>query len=441
MKIVLNDNGKILSNKGMGWVTHVYCGEEKDYNEVDAREYIDNVALLYTWAQIEKEEGVFDFSAVDAKVDYHTSRGQYIHFRISTDPMIYNGAFGVPNYVFDKYGVKFFERDDYGCVARFPDYLDENYLFCLKRFLNAFKEHYRDNTYVLQVDLRGYGEWGEWHSGYLHETLEEHNRALRNIIEIWSDCFSDTDIPLALSSSYEWRSDLPLRLYAPKSYEEYRHFQGFDDVEKYDNVTFRRDGVGGAVRIYDKQIIDECYFSDKRHGITAEYFGGYLKFSELPDGNRGYHVEDAVEEGLCLHPNYMMLMWDSNQFYEARPDLIRDVALRIGFRLIPEETDIVRDGDRLCITQLWKNLGVGKYPFRSKIDWKVVIDGVEKIFVDRGFDAHILHKDETTIHSFVIPDIKDDNYELYFRLSSDKGDLVNLPVDCHVTADGFYRLV
>lgn len=432
------DNGKILSNKGMGWVTHVYCGEEKDYNEVESRLFVDNVALLYTWAQIEKQEGVFDFSKVDEKVAKHTALGQCVHFRISTDPMIYQGANGVPDYVFTKYKVKYFERNDYGCVARFPDYLDENYQMCLTRFLTAFKNHYKNNPYVLQVDLRGYGEWGEWHSGYMHETRQLHNQALNKIIQIWSSCFADTDVGLALSSSYEWRSDLPLQLHAPKSYEEYKFFQGFDNLQKYPNVTFRRDGIGGALRVYDKQIIDDYYFSQKRHGITAEFFGGYLRHKEMPDGIRGYHVEDAVEEALCIHPNYMMFMWDSNQFYNERQDLVQDVAKRIGFRLIPQQTEIVASGNKVNVCQTWVNKGVGKYPFRSQIVWKIVADGTSQEIVDDGFDASAMRKDETLTHTVSLPNLSP-TQQLYFKLQSQKGDAVRLPIDCPVV-DGFYKL-
>ncbi len=440
MKVKFCDNGKIVSNKGMGWVTHVYCGAEKDYNEVENRSCVDNVALLYTWAQIEKVEGQFDFSEVDKKVAKHTALGQFIHFRISTDPMIYSGANGVPDYVFQKYHVKYFQRDDYGCTARFPDYLDENYQMCLTRFLTAFKNHYKNNPAVLQVDLRGYGEWGEWHSGFMHPTRELHNKALNKIIEIWSNAFADMDVGLALSSSYEWRSDLSLKLHAPKSFEEYKYFQGFDNLDKYPNVTFRRDGIGGALRIYDKQIIDEYYFSSKRYGITAEYFGGYLRHKEMPDGIRGYHVEDAVEEALCIHPNYMMFMWDSNQFYNERQDLVVDVAKRIGFRLIPLETELILDGSTVQISQKWINNGVGKYPFVSQIVWKVVCEGTTQEIVDNEFDATALHFNETTQHLFTIHNVPSSDFQLYFKLQSTKGDVVSLPIDCQAE-DGFYKLI
>lgn len=438
MKIRFCDNGKVLSNKGMGWTTHVYCGKQKDYNEVEHRLFVDNVALLYTWAQIEKQEGVFDFSEVDDKVAKHTENGQFIHFRISTDPMIYNGANGVPDYVFQKYGVRSFSRSDYGCTAVFPDYLDANYQMCLKRFLTAFKNHYKHNKQVVQVDLRGYGEWGEWHSGYMHATRRQHNCALNKIVEIWSGCFEDFHAPLAISSSYEWRSDLPLQLHAPKSFEEYKFFQGFDQLHNYPNITFRRDGIGGALRIYDKQIMDEHYFSSKRHGITAEFFGGYLQHSQMPDGLRGYHVEDAVEEALCIHPNYMMFMWDSNQFYLERQDLVKDAAMRMGFRLLPLETDVEVERDKLHIAQKWTNSGVGKYPFISQIVWKVEGNSTVQ-FVDNTFDASRLLCGQQHTHTVCLTGNFGQDFHLYFKLQSQDGDVVRLPVDCQ-QSDGFCKL-
>lgn len=430
MKWYLEDNNKAISNKGMGWVSHVYCGDTVDYNDVEEVKYVDNVALLYTWSEIEIEEGVFDFSKIDEKIEKYTSRGQYIHFRISTDPMIYNGAKGVPNWVFEKYNVKYFERDDYGCVAKFPDYLDKNYQRCLKNFLDKMAEKYGDNKNILQIDLRGYGEWGEWHSGYLHENLATHNEALKQIIDIWAKAFEKTNIPLAISSSYEWRSDLKFNLHAPRSFDEYKYYQGFDTLENYPNITFRRDGIAGALRVYDKQIIDEHYKNGK-YGITAEFFSTYLKSKEMPDGVRGYHTLDALEEAFQIHPNYMMFMWDSNQFYNERFDLVEYGLKRMGFRLLPKEIEIdqINKTGYTTIKQCWINTGSGKLDYDAALHIELVSNSQTKKFIDKSFNPkRILDKEYNHITNVSFEGLSGE-VEVYISLVDNEGKKLNLPLD------------
>lgn len=430
MKWYLEDNKKPISNKGMGWVSHVYCGDEIDYNDVEERKYVDNVALLYTWSQIEVSEGVFDFSKVDEKIKKYTDRGQYIHFRISTDPMIYNGAKGVPDYIFEKYNVPYMERNDYGCVARFPDYLNKDYQKCLKRFLTALANKYKDNKYVLQVDLRGYGEWGEWHSGYLHDNLATHNEALKQVIDIWVEAFKDTNIPLAISSSYEWRSDLNLPLHAPKSYGDYLYYQGFDNLENYSNITFRRDGIAGALRVHDKEIIDRHYLNG-HHPITAEFFSTYLKSKDMPDGVRGYHTLDALEEAFLIHPNYMMFMWDSNQFYNERFDLVEYGLTRMGFRLVPStvEIDCINKVGYTSIKQTWNNFGSGKLCYDCSLHIYLEANGKTKEFIDRSFNPHkIINQSYNHITNVSFEGL-DGLVDIYFSLVDCDGQKINLPLD------------
>ena len=230
MKLYLQDNDKVIHNKQMGWVIHTYVDESiKDYNDVDdIYNKCDNVALLYMWNKLEPNEGDYRFDILDKAIAKFTKLNKNIHLRISTDPMIYLGANGVPEWVFEKYNIKYQTRDDYGCVAKYPDYLNPIYLEKMGNFLKALANNIKKYDNILQIDLRGYGEWGEWHSGYMHENRATHNEALRRIIKVWVEAFKDSNIPLAISSSYEWRSDLPLALHAPKSFEEYKYFQGFD---------------------------------------------------------------------------------------------------------------------------------------------------------------------------------------------------------------------
>lgn len=434
MKIYNKDNDKVIHNRQMGWVIHTYViEEERDYNEVDdIYNMCDNVALLYMWNKLEPKEGEFHFELLDKAIEKCIKNNKNIHLRISTDPMIYNGSNGVPEWVFEKYDIKYQTRSDYGVEMKYPDYLNPIYLEKMSNFLKAMAKRYGHIEQILQIDLRGYGEWGEWHSGYMHANRAEHNEALRKIIKVWCDAFKDSKIPLAISSTYEWRADLPLRLHAPKSFEEYKYFQGFDYALKFDNVTFRRDGVGGAVRKFDMQLMEEYHFNGK-HPMTAEYFTAYLKSKENEDGVRGYHIEDAIEEALQLHPNYMMLPWDSVAFYNERQDLVEYGLKKMGFRLLPEVIEIeeINKDSYISLKQTWVNNAVGKLCGKHNLVIKLVDEqgNITKCIDDTFESDKILNEKPYYITSNISTNKLSGKVSIYMGIIDEKGRYINLPLD------------
>lgn len=357
-----NDNQKVIYNPGMGWVMHTSIEQGyQDHNEFEPHPEIQVIALLSSWAKIEVAEGVFDFADLDSAVSKWTLLNKQIHLRISTDPMVYReSALGVPDYVFNTYKVPYQEKEIYGLKAKFPDYRDPVYLKFLHRFVEQIVSRYHTNPQIVLMDLRGYGEWGEWHSGYMHDTVENHVLALRKIIQTW-DSACDGRIPLALSASYEWRRDQSLQLFAPNSYAQYLYFSGFDyALTKSKRVTFRRDGIGGALKYYDYELF-QAYFKHHHHQpLTTEFFIAYERQKDTIDGVRGYYAEDALEEALSLHPNFMMLMWDSGSFFKERPDLIEHGLKRVGYRLLPKSISIEIASDNIKIVHQWVNHAVGR---------------------------------------------------------------------------------
>ena len=204
--------------------------------------------------------------------------------------MIYNSqGEGVPKWLYNKYNIPYESRYDYGVNMKFPDYLNPIYKEKLTDFLNTLAGRYGDNEDIEIVDLRGYGEWGEWHSGHTYESYAKRSQALRSVIEIWSNAFKNTNKILTLSCSYEWRNDRKLFTHAPHSYEEYLYWQGFDYALSKPNISFRRDGIGGAVKLWDSRLMQDFYFSDKKLPMICEFFINYTQ-GMTDEGTRGYHV-------------------------------------------------------------------------------------------------------------------------------------------------------
>jgi len=442
MRTVLTPNDTILLNRGMGWVKHVSVEKGyRDPNDFDCDDRIQAVALLSSWAKIEKDDGVFDFSDLDDAVRKYAEDGKEIHLRISTDPMIYrNEACGVPDWLFDRYSVTYQTKMIYGIPARFPDYLNKTYLKKVHRFVDALCTRYASLKNVVQMDLRGYGEWGEWHSGYMHEDIETHMRALQGIIRTWDEACAGR-LPLVLSASYEWRRDQSLKLFAPPSYEAFKRHSAFDDALRRPGITFRRDGVGGALKVNDYLLLQEYFEDHHHHPITTEFFIGYDQQKTSEDGVRGYFAEDAVEEALQLHPNYSMLMWDSRSFFHERPDLIDHGLRRMGYRLYPSliETEI-RNGT-LEVRHTWTNLAVGRIHIPHEIVIKVKGTSGTTEHVLPHLSLHEATENHPVFHVSVLTlDNPDDVDELSIGIRfKDDGSMVKLPVD-GASQDGWVKI-
>ena len=435
------DNGACFSNPGMGWVIHhsIRTGE-KDPNEPNQYDHLDNVALLSWWAHLEKEEGKYSFRELDESIQQWKIRGKKLQFRISTDPMIYmENVEGAPKWLYDNYNVPFQDRTEDCYAARFPDYLSKDYQKALQRFLCALADRYGDETDLETVDLRGYGPWGEWHSGYEYPSYAQRAAALRSLIQAWEYAFSGKKT-LILSCSYEWMHHRIPPVHAPKSYEEFLYWSGFDYALSRPDISFRRDGIGGSVKIWDARLMRDFYASGKRLPMIAEFFSGYVNKSR-PQGLMGYHVEDSVEEALLLHPNYMMLMWDSVLFCEKRPDLIEHGLKRMGYRLLPREVEIpeAKIGDPyVTIRHSWENLGVGRFCSEGSLLIRIAGEVTE----DGSFVPGELSESEEKCYCTPVklPEKMDcGTYPVEFAVRGYGSCHVNLPLKGR-TEDGFYPI-
>src|ERR1035441_4979047 len=161
---------------------------------------------------------------------------------------------GVPDYVLARMDrgekqTRWMDNDAYVVV----DTRNTFYRKRLRAFLRAVEKHFCGRRPVSLIDLRGFGAWGEWHSGFRYPNLEARHAALKGILDIWSGALPRHT--LALSYSYD--PDGPKELYAgpfdrldpafATNYTEFLRFSAFDYALTKTNITCRRDGCGGAV--------------------------------------------------------------------------------------------------------------------------------------------------------------------------------------------------
>lgn len=408
-----------LHNPHKGWVyidhatpTEIDAGRSvSQCADGTAFEWYQHVAVLSTWALIEEEPGAYDWSYMDRSIDYWRSQGKQIHLRFSTDE--FNNIPGCPRWIF-KAGVPEYRRGH----LRYPDYSHSYYRERLSLLLQALADKYADAPYLETVNLQGYGNFGEWHSGYNYDTVAARVAALRGIVDIWRDAFAGRRF-LNLSSTYEWRTvantGTPLLPHGTSinaafrpSYDDFRGRSAFDYALDFPDITVSRHGVGGAVRLeYDGRMIAN-FFQHWRKPLFMEFFGNMrdytgpsiVGFAQTGEGDD--HVENGVDELLTHHPNFATPMgWGSMgaaaQFYNEYSHLVREGHKRMGYRFVLTHAAFsprVAPGGRFVLRHSWENRAMGRcfvrYPLAlffmrgDDVVWRIAAPGFDQRYMVSG---------------------------------------------------------
>ena len=372
------DTESVLRNPDMGWTLYENYPLDRRPGGAsflvtspgDALPMVDNVAIMFSWYDIEREPGLYDFTHADYAYDYWRQRGKWIHLRMSTESLLWWTNFdppsgkGVPDYLLrrlpaDRQEVRECEGFPYTVVdAREPYYLER-----LEAFLAAVAEHFTGEHEVRLIDLRGHGLWGEWHQGFHYGTVDDRRQALMGVIDRWSAAFPEHY--LALSYSYD--PDSPPGYYAgptdhyyPEhtgSHQDFLRWSAFDYAMTKPNITLRRDGAGGAVHSNERKLCEEAFATLKKGPMMSEFLGLY---PSLKEGGPKW-MEFVIRDALSLHPNYLTFL--GREFHTDFPELAVEAGCGMGYRLVPTRIrypSLVRGEAVVGIEIDWVNRGVGR---------------------------------------------------------------------------------
>ena len=397
------DEKAVLHNPDMGWVLYENYpvdpapgGSNTMITMPDESfDGVDEVAVMFSWFDVERRMGVYDFMDVDKAYDYWKARGKRIQLRMSTETLLWwdnanppRGK-GPPDYVVERLSQERKQRREGGGLPPYTvlDARDPYYLERLEKFLSAVAAHYSGERAVTLVDLRGFGVWGEWHSGFKYPDVDARREALKDVIDRYAAAFKDNWVSLC----YSYDPDGPKALYAgpynvfdekfTENYDQFLTFSAFDHALTKPNVTFRRDGCGGAVHSNERKLCEQAFAEMTRGPFMCEFVDG---FADSKRGRAGW-VDWKIDDALSLHPNYINLLgWvgpDALAFMTERRDLFEHGVRNMGYRLVPAKLTYparVTTGQQFEITGEWVNRAVG----RAMRDFTLrlsLVDGAGKI--------------------------------------------------------------
>lgn len=308
----------------------------------------------YAWCYLEPEEGVYNWEMLDKNIELCRKNGMQFGLGIGST-VNYNSASSynqdTPEWVFEAGCRAVVEDLGNGVFIKVPDYEDPIFREKMQNMIDAFSERYNDNDVIAYVDMRNYGNWGEWHF-YNMPT----NRALdakRTNEQYFSyiDMFKNMRLP-ALS------------------------FVALPDVTKYATETLgagvRADGLVAPAEM-DKH--KNMKLVENKAMAVGEWFEQYTTVY-LPGGKYSYAFdtvpilfERQIREG---HISCMaFLNWDANTAYKTWKDMYDRAANYVGYWYKPVKIQHSKDITKGIFKLKVKNDGVA--PLFAGYEKKAVV--------------------------------------------------------------------
>ena len=433
-----SDNGRALSNPGMGWVMHYYDNGARYGTTIatgDDLRWFPGCTVVYLrlpWAHLEPEEGKFNWNCIDTPAQQWIARGGQIAFRITCSETMKEAT---PEWV-ARAGAKTIrwnwptgpapDGKYWECVPDDPIYLEK-----LGNFLAAFAKRYDGRPEVAFVDIGSVGIWGEGHtSRTIKLSPEETQRIVKLHIDLHLRHFRRT----LLVANDDFTSSNGRQTSEAMAYALEKGLGWRDDSIMVDKKFWHHEQQAAA-------------FWPKRPIVIEP--GHYHIVKER--GN--WSAETMLASIEAHHASYYSIHGDPRIFFDENRTAIGQANLRLGYRLQPRRVDypssVVACADPakaepFSVAFAFANAGVAPC-YRSLypcLTLKTKAGGIAAVLADDGFDLSTLPvakpgeaEERTHVASFTIgrwqrPVIPPGEYDLFLSVGEADGTPVcELPLD------------
>ena len=308
------------------------------YNEVS-----EDISLLYmdiTWAELEPEEGVYNWASIDEEnqISRWRKEGKHLVFRFVCDIPGEEAHMDIPEWLYEKSGKagKWYDGE-YG-KGFAPDYNNPTIISCHEQAVKALGEHFGQDGLISYVELGSLGHWGEWHVNYSEGIQRIPREAVREkYILPWTEAFPDARIlmrrPFASAEKYGFGlyNDMTGQLEATQSW-----FDWINNGGKYDQTG-------------EKNVIVPMKDFWKTAPSGGE-FTSSLSMEEMLDTNLSGTVEMIRE----AHTTFLGPKIPDENYVDGYKEVLKNMGYRLWVSMA--ELKNTAKGSRLKLT--WENSGV-----------------------------------------------------------------------------------
>ena len=308
------------------------------YNEVS-----EDISLLYmdiTWAELEPEEGVYNWASIDEEnqISRWRKEGKHLVFRFVCDIPGEEAHMDIPEWLYEKSGKagKWYDGE-YG-KGFAPDYNNPTIISCHEQAVKALGEHFGQDGLISYVELGSLGHWGEWHVNYSEGIQRIPREAVRDkYILPWTEAFPDARIlmrrPFASAEKYGFGlyNDMTGQPEATQSW-----FDWINNGGKYDQTG-------------EKNVIVPMKDFWKTAPSGGE-FTSSLSMEEMLDTNLSGTVEMIRE----AHTTFLGPKIPDENYVDGYKEVLKNMGYRLWISMA--ELKNTAKGSRLKLT--WENSGV-----------------------------------------------------------------------------------
>jgi hypothetical protein len=385
----------MLLNPGKGYVQ--YYGADNVYT----KDYIGVGYTRWAWSDIESIEGQFNWKAIDDFIKDFKHHGKRSALGVMSVSTGLGKEFVTPKWVFDAGAIPLMIPDKTSPTGNqiIPKTWDDPvFVEKLKRFVEAFGEHYDGNSDIAFLDIRSYGNWGEGHVGFLPGIdLAPPEIYKKFYLQPYIDAFKKTQLIVP------WGSDF---------------YDATYDWAITKGVGIRRDGI---LSHWSKDG-SECLRAFGHEPAIFEYCDGYEQTKK-----NGYWSTNLLMK--CVQtgkPSY--LQWDEKIFRENREFCLK-LGNKLGYHFILQQATIpaeIRPGAPFSVQWRWLNDGVAPLyePCQVAI---ALLDGKNEIVQKQWLadsNPRNWKPDESTTETLNVtfPSARSGNYKLAVGLFLDRRD-------------------
>ena len=308
------------------------------YNEVS-----EDISLLYmdiTWAELEPEEGVYNWASIDEEnqISRWRKEGKHLVFRFVCDIPGEEAHMDIPEWLYEKSGKagKWYDGE-YG-KGFAPDYNNPTIISCHEQAVKALGEHFGQDGLISYVELGSLGHWGEWHVNYSEGIQRIPREAVRDkYILPWTEAFPDARIlmrrPFASAERYGFGlyNDMTGQPEATQSW-----FDWINNGGEYDQTG-------------EKNVIVPMKDFWKTAPSGGE-FTSSLSMEEMLDTNLSGTVEMLRE----AHTTFLGPKIPDENYVDGYKEVLKNMGYRLWISMA--ELKNTAKGSRLKLT--WENSGV-----------------------------------------------------------------------------------